>query len=169
MKGNTVKLKYLLAATIIAFGSAILPLAAARADTVLYDSAGFLRGTQSFSQTFNLTAPGTLTVTLSNIAWPATLASLNLTMTSANGEMGQEMGAGTSSFAVVAGGDVFAQWFGTAQGALNAGVYGLKIEFAPSASVVPLPASIVLLFSGLALMMLWHRRRDVATAESATA
>jgi hypothetical protein len=72
--------------------------------------------------------------------------------------MGPEMGAGTYSFNIVAGGNVFAQWFGTAQGPLNAGVFSLKIEFQPlGETAVPLPPSALLLLSGMALL-LWHFR-----------
>ena len=149
-------------ALVLSVGIGALPMSRANADTVLYDGSGFMTGTQSFSDTFNLTAPGTLTVTLSNVAWPQKLASLNLMVSSANGMMGPEMGEGTYSFNVLAGGNVFAQWFGTAQGPLNAGVYSLKIEFAPSATAVPLPASVVLLLSGLALLLWRGRARNAA-------
>jgi hypothetical protein len=153
-------------ALILGLGIGALPMSRATADTVLYDGSGFLTGTESFSQTFNLTAPGTLTVTLSNVAWPQQLASLNFLLSSANGTMGPEMGAGTYTFAVLAGGNVFAQWFGTAQGPLNAGVYSLKIDFAPSAVPVPLPTSVVLLMSGLALL-LWQRRQNMEAGRGA--
>lgn len=152
------KLRHLMAATIACFGAVILPQAAARADTVLYDGTGFLLGTQSFAESFNLPSAGTLTVTLSNVAWPEQLASLNLVLSSANGILGPEMGSGTSTFYVSAGGDVTAHWFGTAQGPLDAGVYSMQIDFQPSAGTpVPLPASIALLLSGLSLL-LWQRR-----------
>lgn len=155
--------RYLWAAAIIlGWGLCALPTRA-NADTVLYDGSGFMRGTQAFSDTFNLTAPGTLTVTLSNVAWPQQLASLNFLLSSDNGMMGPEMGAGTYSYNIAAGGNVFAQWFGTAQGPLNAGVYSLKIEFQPlGGTTVPLPTSVVLLLSGLALL-LWQRRAPNTT------
>jgi hypothetical protein len=152
------KSKHLVMAVVLAFALFALPMVRANADSVLYDGSGFVQGTEAFSQTFNLTAPGTLTVTLSNIAWPQQLASLNFLLSSANGMMGPEIGSGTFTFDVAAGGNVFAQWFGTAQGPLNAGVYSLKIEFQPQGAMpVPLPASAVLLLSGLALLA-WQRR-----------
>jgi len=149
------------AAMILGLGFCALPMTRANADTVLYDGSGFMRGTQSFSDTFNLTGPGTLTVTLSNVAWPQQLASLNFLLSSANGKMGPEMGAGTYTFAVLAGGNVFAQWFGTAQGPLDAGVYSLKIDFLSQGGIaVPLPASVALLLSGLVLLLWQGRARN---------
>jgi len=153
------KIRSLLPTAIAAL--AALPLVGGRAEAatqILYDGVGFMQGTQSFTESFNLPTAGTLTVTLGNVAWPQQLASLNLLVTSANGAAGPEMGAGTSSYKVAAG-DVYAQWFGTAQGPLDAGVYSLEIQFSPSytRSQVPLPTSVGLLLSGLALL-LWQRR-----------
>ena len=141
----------------------------AAASEVLYSSVGFLQGTQSFSDSFNVASAGTLTVTLGNVGWPQPLASLNMLVSSAGGALGPEMGAGTSSFNVAAG-DVFAQWFGTAmQGGLNAGVYSLEIQFQPNSgtggSVVPLPTSIALLLSGIGLLV-WQRKTREASGES---
>jgi hypothetical protein len=108
-------------------------------------------------ESFDISGPGTLTVELSNEAWPAQLGSLNAVVSTAGGLLGPEMTAGTESFQLT-GGEVFAQWFGTAQGPLDVGVYGLKIEFQPSGVLpVPLPTSIALLASGLVLLI-WQRR-----------
>ncbi len=143
-----------------------LSLTQAEASQVLYDGVGFMQGTQSFSQSFNLPTAGTLTVTLGNVAWPQQLASLNMLVTTANGAAGPEMGAGTSSYKVAAG-NVYAQWFGEAQGPLDAGVYSLEIQFSPSAggSQVPLPTSVGLLLSGLGLLI-WQRRTRAGDEQS---
>lgn len=140
----------------------------AEAAQVLYDGSGFLQGTQSFVQSFNIATPGTLTVTLSNVAWPEQLASLNFLLTSAKGGvMGPEMGAGTSTFDIKDGGvDIFAQWFGTAQGPLNTGVYSMLIQFQPNSGVpVPLPTSIALLLSGMGLLIWQRRTRSAAPGQ----
>jgi hypothetical protein len=126
----------------------------AKASEVLYDSSGFIQGQQSFEQSFSLTGPGTLTVTLSNINWPTSLASLNMLVATSDGMLGPEMGEGTDDFKFK-GGIIFAQWFGTAQGPLDTGLYGVKICWTPTA--VPLPMSIALLASGIALLI-WQRR-----------
>jgi hypothetical protein len=136
----------------------------ASASEVIYDGSGFLTGQQSFEDSFSVSGPGTLTVTLTNFAWPVELANLNLVVGTAQGLLGPEMGVGTESFAVT-GGKVFAQWFGTAQGPMNAGSYGLKIEFTQSAATVPLPASIALLLSGLALLA-WQRRERAGSGHA---
>jgi hypothetical protein len=135
-------------------GAAASVCSSAKASEVLYDSAGFIQGQQSFEQSFELTGPGTLTVTLSNINWPTSLASLNMLVASSDGMLGPQMGEGTDDFKFE-GGIIFAQWFGTAQGPLDTGLYGVKISWTPTA--VPLPMSIALLASGVALL-LWQRR-----------
>lgn len=138
-------------------GVASLAAGSAGASEVIYDSTGFIRGQQSGMESFDISGPGTLTVELSNEAWPTQLGSLNAVLSTAGGLLGPEMTAGTESFQLT-GGEVFAQWFGTAQGPLDVGVYGLKIEFQPSGVLpVPLPTSIALLASGLVLLI-WQRR-----------
>jgi hypothetical protein len=152
------KFTKLLATMVIGFSVWFLSAASARADSVIYDGVGFLVGSESFKDSFRVDTAGTVTITLSNIAWPEELANLSLVLSSANGALGPVMQPGTESFKVQAG-DVFAQWFGTAQGPMNAGVYGLTVSFEPSSSPVPLPTSVALLLSGLALLV-WYRRTD---------
>lgn len=162
------KIRQLVVTMILGVSVWALPTNFAQAGEVMYEGLGFMQGTQTVTDSLTLASPGTLTVTLSNMAWPEPLASLNLMLTSANGMLGHEMmGGGTETFNVSSG-NVLAQWFGTAQGPLNAGVYGVKIEFQPSVSTVPLPTSIALLLSGLG-MLVWQRRRPglaMTTTES---
>jgi hypothetical protein len=139
------------------FGAGALAAGSAGAAEVMYDGAGFIRGQQAGMESFNLSGPGTLTVQLTNVAWPVPLGSLDAVISSASGLAGPEMGEGTQSYKLTSGGEIFAQWFGTAQGPLDVGVYALKIEFTPNALPVPLPTSIGLLVSGLALLG-WQRR-----------
>ena len=138
------------------FGAGALAAGSAGA-AVIYDGANLIVGQQAGMESFNVSGPGTLTVELTNVPWPMALSSLNATISSPQfGLLGAEMGAGTESFQVT-GGEIFAQWFGNAQGPLDTGVYGLKIEFSPNGIAVPLPTSIALLISGLALLG-WQRR-----------
>ena len=159
--GHILSLSLLLMAVVVATGSA-------KASQVLYSDSGFVMGQQSFVESFNISGPGTLTVTLSNVAWPAQLASLNLVMGTAGGLLGPEMGAGSESFNV-AGGMVFAQWFGTAQGSLDIGVYSINVAFQPNGVTVPLPSSFALLLGGLALLCWQLRRRGNSPSRFAAA
>jgi hypothetical protein len=129
----------------------------AAASQILYDSVGFMVGQQSFSDTFSVGGPGTLTVSLTDIAWPDQLASLNMVVSTPKGLLGPEVGAGTESYSLN-GGPVTVQWFGTAQGPLDAGVYGMNIQFQSNGTTsVPLPTSIALFLSGIGLLA-WQRR-----------
>jgi hypothetical protein len=154
----------LFAAAIVVIGAWVLPLTAARADAVLYDSAGFIQGKQSFVESFDITAPGTLTITLSNIPWLDTITDLNCFLTSSGGLIGKSMGVGSESFNVGSG-MVYAHWFGDADGAYGLGVYGVKIMFQPNgATTVALPRSLVLLLSGLGVLLGWQRRKPTVPA-----
>ena len=156
------KIRQLLATTILGLSAWALPASFAQASTVMLETMGWMHGTQSFTDSMSLPSAGTLTVTLANMPFLDPLASLNFMLTSSSGVLTSttgksEMGVGTEIFNVN-GGNVLAQWFGTAQGALNTGVFGLKIEFQPSIGTpVPLPTSIALLLSGLGLLA-WQRR-----------
>jgi len=134
-----------------------LSIAPAHADTVLYDSSSFVTGQQSFVQSFNITTPGTLTVTLADIPWLDTISNLTGLVTTSSGIVGQTFTDGSESFSVAAG-TIYTHWFGDAQGTYNIGVLGVKITFQPDVTPVPLPVPFVLLLSGLGIMLGWQRR-----------
>src|ERR1700722_16159925 len=142
------KSRHVFAILSLAFGAAALPIAAARAGT-LYDSATFVQGQQSFVQSFNITTPGTLTVTLTDIPWLDTVSNMTGFLTTTKGLVGSTFSGGSESFDVGAG-TVYAHWFGEANGAFDIGVLGVKIVFQPNnVTAVPIPASLLLLLSGL--------------------
>ncbi len=156
----------ILAALVCSLGLLAATARPAQADQVIYDGIGFLVGQQSFTDSFSVNGPGTLTVTLSDIAWPQPLSSLSFVVGNSQGLLGPEMGAGTQSFQIASAGNIYAQWFGTSQTSSDPGVYGIKIQFSPTA--VPLPTSIALLLSGLALLA-WQRRHRVGVANGSAA
>jgi hypothetical protein len=150
-----VQLKFGLAALILVLVASLSP-SLARADTVLYDSAGFVQGVQSFTESFAITTPGTLTITLTDIPWLDTLSNLTCFLTSSRGLMGTSMGPGSEQFKVGSG-TIFAHWFGEADGKYGIGVYGMKIDFQPYS--VGLPSSLILMLSGLGLLFGWQRQQ----------
>jgi len=155
------KMLRFLPASILLLAAWVLPGGAARADTLLYDGISVISGPQSSVQSFSVTTPGVLTMTLSNIPWLDTVADLSGFLTTASGEVGTTLGgAGTESVGVGAG-TYYAHWFGDAQGAYNLGVVGLKITFQPGVPV-SLPTSFVLMLSGLGILFGWQSRRTPA-------
>jgi hypothetical protein len=137
----------------------MLTAGAARADTLMYDSLSVISGQQSTVQSFNVATPGTLTVTLSDLPWLDTVTDLSGFLSTASGMVGSTFGAGTETFDVTAG-TYYAHWFGNADGAYNLGVVGLKISFQPdNVTAVSLPASLVLMLSGLGVLFGWQSRR----------
>jgi hypothetical protein len=150
--------KYLLPTTLLTLGGWLMPLTPASADTVLDNSVGFIQGTQVFTQSFDITTPGVLQVTLTAIPWLDTLQDLNCFLTSAAGGL---LGSGTNGnfeSEKVEPGTIYVNWFGEAEGAFGIGVYGITVDFQPAVTV-PTPAALPLLLSGLAGLGLWRRTR----------
>lgn len=135
---------------------------AAHASEVLYDGIGFIVGNQSVTDSFALSGPGTLTVTLTDFAWPSPLYNLDMVVATAKGMLGPEVGTGTQVYNITSATTVYAQWFGTALGSSDAGLVGLKVQWQPAATTVPLPTSVALLLSGLGLLVWQRRHREAA-------
>ncbi|MGO9934963.1 MAG: hypothetical protein ACLPV8_24570 [Steroidobacteraceae bacterium] len=151
--------RHFLAAMALLLCAAFAPRGPVRADTVLYDNTGFVQGSQAFVESFDITTPGTLTISFTDVPWLDTLSDLNLFLTTASGLLGASMGSGTESMQVEPG-MIYAHWFGDAAGQYAIGVYSLSIVFQPQAvGTVALPGSLICLLSGLTLVFARQWRR----------
>lgn len=98
------------------------------------------------AETLTLTSAGTLTMTVTDLAWPQALAALSFAITDSTHALLTADAAGSLIYQVTSPMTLFANVFATPNAASNAGLYHLSVSFAP---VVPLPAAVWLLFSGL--------------------
>jgi hypothetical protein len=168
MEGKNMKAKSFVAVALLALSACVLPFAAARADVVMYDQADFVSGAEAFGQTLNITTPGTITVTLTAVPWLDTVTDMNAFLTTSSGvvnAIGQNSGStfsGSESYNVGAG-TYYAHWFGDAQGPGNLGVLSANITFTTGASAVALPASWLLLLSGV-VFLARVKRKPLLTA-----
>jgi hypothetical protein len=151
------KFGQILKAAGILFAAWIAPWSAAHADMVVFDSMSFFQGQQAFTQTFDVTTAGTLSVSTTEVPWLDSVTNLSFFLTSPTGTMGQTLtGAGNELFNIKPG-TYTANWFGNAEGLYNMGVVGVDVTFYPTGTPVPLPASILLMLSGLGLLFAWPR------------
>ena len=156
------------ASALLALSVWLTPFSASRADTVLYDAGSFVEGQQSFTQSFNIGGPGTLTVSITDIPWLDIVSDLNCFLSTASGLINPAANAGGSESFNVGSGPIYAHWFGNAVGVYDLGVIGVKITFQPAGIPVPLPASLVLLLSGLGVLFGWQRRPMQPAAANAS-
>lgn len=146
-----------LAMTTLMTGLLLGGIGEAVASQVLYDGIGMISGQQTITDSFSVSGPGTLTVSLQDMSFPSPLASLNLLVGSTQSLLGPETGAGTVSYKIGGPEQIYVQALATAEGPLDSGVYGLDVMFAPTAPV-PLATSITFLASGL-MLFAWQRRQ----------
>jgi hypothetical protein len=142
----------------------------AQADTVVLEKTALVSGTQSFAYSFQAPSAGTFAVQLNNLAWPERLASLSFAATTATSVLDTQAGAnGLLTFNVGSAGNYFAHVAGTAQGALNLGLYSVRISFLANGGpgVVPLPAGLPLLLFGLTAAAGMLRRRKESVTNGA--
>jgi hypothetical protein len=125
---------------------------------VLTDAVGFIRGTQIFTDTFDINTPGVLTVNLSAIPWLDTLQDLICFVSSPGGGVLRGTFNGNAESIKVLPGEISVNWYGTAAGNFGVGAYGLQVDFQP----VPTPAALPLLLSGLGVVWGLGRRRRAA-------
>lgn len=135
--------------------------------TVLLNSAGFVSGSQVFSDAINVPTAGTLTVKLAGISWLDALQNLNCFVSAPGaGIIGNANNGGLDSVQVQPG-TFDVNWYAKASAPLFLGAYSISVTFQPTAPpppAVPLPPGLLLLASGLAALMLGLRRPRLSPA-----
>jgi hypothetical protein len=137
-------------------GLALVPGRAAAesiAPEMLLQQSTLVINQQSNSYSINAPGPGTLIVQLSDVAWPTLLQSLNLSVDSPTQVLGSLAVTGGLDLTLASGGTYYTDVTGQAGTQLDIGVYSLEVQFLPQgATAVPLPAGLVLLLGGLAVL-----------------
>jgi len=120
----------------------------ASAETLLA-ATSLISGSQTVTSAFDVDAPGTLTVHLTDLDWPEKLGSLSFALVNSTTVLTSFTDTGTVSFDVAAPGSFTAIVSGNVQSgsALHLGAYSLQVDFV---SQVPVPATGLLLASALA-------------------
>jgi len=134
---------------------ALLLAPQAWADTMLLATTNLVTGSTADTFSFEAPAPGTVTVQLSNLAWPVPLSALSFSATTATSVLDSwsapgAAGSGDVESFQVGSGTYFAHVMATAGGSLDLGLYSLMLTFTPSA--VPLSASSWMLLTGLVVL-----------------
>lgn len=137
----------------------LAPLSIVHASSVIEDNTNLMQGSESFVDSFSVSTPGTLTISLASIAWLDTLSDLQFSLASAGQLVGPSMGAGNESFQIQPG-TYSGMLFGDADGKYKLGLFNLEISFQPQ-SAVPLPPSLLLLLSGVGLLAAGQGRRRI--------
>jgi hypothetical protein len=160
------KLRHFLTAGTLAATCWAIPAASVQAAT-LYNTTNLVQGQESFVQSFNVTSPGTLTVTLTQIPWLDTVSGLTSFTSTSAGVLGSSTGAGTENIDITGAGTIYEHWFGTAAGTYNIGAVGIDVTFQPSSvAAVALPTSFIMLLSGLGILFGWQSRRAPAAVSA---
>lgn len=124
--------------------------------TVIYSQSTPVQGSLSTVATLDVPSAGELFVTLSDLDYTSTFASLTFYLTNdLSAEVGQAQ-PGTLQLSLTGPTTLYAAVFATAQGSQDAGMYNLTATFLGSPgsdSLVPLPASGALLAAALLLWL----------------
>jgi hypothetical protein len=150
---------------------AVVVCTVGHAETLLAQTE-MVAGAQTRTSTFDVSSAGTLTVHLTDLAFPQRLASLscaivNSTSVLASAVVPSAVDAPASQAVTrdvsfdVSGPAIFSAIVSGAVSATNAlqlGSYSLQVDFVPA---VPIPASGLLMLSGLAVLLVLAQRRGV--------
>jgi hypothetical protein len=138
----------------------------ANADTILVEASPLISGTRSDVYTLSAPTAGSVTVSLANLGWPDRLASLSFALATSSGVLQTFSGESQQTFDLGSAGTYYAIVTGKAQGHWDLGMYSLRMSFSALGEgpgpgpVVPLPAAVWLMLSGLAGMFGLTRRKQ---------
>lgn len=149
IRGHLIRI---VALTSVLFGGVALAPSASAA-MLLVEQSGLITGAQTTVTPFTVSGAGTLRVTLTDLAWPDRLASLSFAFSDAESVLGQLATPGMQTFQMSGAAQLFAHVYGRGAGALNTGLYSLRVEFTP----VPLPSAAILLLTGMGLFAALRR------------
>jgi hypothetical protein len=128
--------------------------------SVLVSESVLLQESGGTTATLAIPGPGELFVTLTDLQFPTSFASLQYAVSS-SGTTGALTSAGTTTtLDLTAPTTLYANVFATV-GASGAGLYNLTATFFGTGAPVPLPGTLGLFASGGLLLTLWGRRRSL--------
>jgi hypothetical protein len=137
----------------------VAPASAEPGSIMLPELSGLISGRQSIATPIVIPVAGTLTITLSDLAWPEALQSLSFSLTDTHSVLAQLVSPGVLTVDISTPGQYFGFVYGAAQGALNLGLYSVSLSLTPSVPQVPVPAAAWLLLSGCGALFSFRRRR----------
>lgn len=117
--------------------------------TTLFQSTTMVTSANINLTELDLTTPGTLSVSLTDLDWPSALNALSFTLFDATHVVGTQ-GSGTWTFDIASPSTLFASVFAAPDSSAKAGLYNVQISYLATAAPVPLPATAWFLLSGVA-------------------
>lgn len=127
--------------------------------TIVFSQSGFISNTVPLSVEFDVPWAGTLSVQLIDLRLPEAFECLTFLLTTGSSLLANVTASETVSFELASPRRLFGFLNGDPQGPMNVGAYLLQVSVVPAGPVVPLPAGIWLLLSGVAGLAPWIRSR----------
>jgi hypothetical protein len=147
-KGRTHWLRRVVIGALLA--SATMAAQAETITTTLFQSTTMVTSANINLTELDLSTPGTLSVSLTDLKWPSALNALSFTLFDATHVLNPTVQGGLT-FNITSAGTFFASIFAAPTSSAKAGLYNVQINFQTSAAApVPLPAAGWFLLSGIA-------------------